>query len=263
MASEDRLMLFIPMYNCAPQIPRVLAQLDDDVLARFDEIFLVDNGSRDDTVEAALRAARGITRTKVVVAVNDANYGLGGSHKVAMARCLEQRHRGLVVFHGDDQGRIRDLLDALPSEDERAECVLGARFMPGSSLPGYAPLRIAVNVAFNGIFSAILGAPLWDLGSGLNYYSRAFIARRLWEGCADDLTFNYHLLARSVGAGASLAFVPISWREDDQVSNASLLPHGLSMLRIVTSLISSRGEFLRAPHSDFVGARSYRVVSPC
>ncbi len=259
---SERWMLFVPMYNCAPQIGRTLGQLTPELQARFAEVFVLDNGSTDGGPEAAMAAGAALTGTTVHVARNTANYGLGGSHKVAFQRCLEQGYDGLVVFHGDDQGHLADLADVLDRHPD-AECVLGARFMPGSRITGYAPHRIAANIAFNGIFSAMSRRALWDLGSGLNAYRRAFVARRLWEGCADDLTFNYHLILRTAAdPRIRVAFEPISWREDDQISNAKLWKHGRTMLRIVRRHSLARKRFLAADHSSHRGPRTYGILTP-
>lgn len=254
------LMLFIPMYNCAPQIPRVLAQVTPHYARQLAEVFVVDNGSTDGSREAALEAATAITDCPVLVVQNDGNYNLGGSHKVAMQRCIEQGYDGLIVFHGDDQGTLADLMDVLPDLDPDLDCVLGARFMPGSRLKGYSPIRIGANVVFNGIFSAITLRPLWDLGSGLNYYRREFLERRMWEKTGNDLTFNYFLILRTAVSDANIAFVPISWREDDQISNAKLVPHGIKMLKIIRDFTLRRRWWLEQRHDDFEGERGYTVV---
>lgn len=253
-----RWLLFIPMYNCAPQITRTLEQLTPALRGRFAEVFVVDNGSTDGGPEKALAYAREhLSDTTVRVVRNDNNLGLGGSHKVAFQHCLDAGHDGLFVFHGDDQGRLNDLVSEMDRFPD-TECVLGARFMWGSKLVGYAPHRILANVAFNAIFSAISLRVLWDLGSGLNYYSRAFVERRLWEGCAEDLTFNYHLILRTARiSGLSLAFVPISWREEDQVSNAKLFSHGVTMLGIVWNFLLFRGHFTRVDHSTAPRPRTW------
>ncbi len=257
-----RLLLFIPAYNCAPQITRVLDQIDP-THPHLAEVFVVDNGSTDGTPDAAARAAaRFGDDLPVVIARNDANYGLGGSHKVAFQRCLDGAFDGMIVFHGDDQGRLADLLPHLPALWSEHECVLGARFMPRSHLVGYAPHRIAVNVAFNALWSALSGAALWDLGSGLNAYRRDFVARRLWETCADDLTFNYHLILRSAAAGVPMAFVPISWREEDQVSNAKLTRHGMQMLRITRDLALRRRTLLQRDHRTVQPPRTWTPHTP-
>lgn len=257
----SRWMLFVPMYNCAPQITRTLAQVPPWI-DRFSEVFVVDNGSTDGGPERALAWAREhLPDANVVVVQNDQNQGLGGSHKVAFQRCLDQGYDGLIVFHGDDQGRLADLMPTL-DDDPEAECVLGARFMRGSSLQGYALHRILANFAFNGIFSAISRQALWDLGSGLNAYRRPFIERRLWEGCADDLTFNYHLILRTSRVpGLKIRFVPISWREDDQVSNAKLFKHGRSMLRIVRDFVRDPEGFCATDHSTAPRPRTWKALS--
>jgi glycosyltransferase involved in cell wall biosynthesis len=251
------------MYNCAPQVTRTLAQLTPAVQAHFEEILLVDNGSTDGGPDAAIEFAKAnLPGAPVVVVKNDNNLNLGGSHKVAFQRCLDQGYDGMFVFHGDDQGHLEDLLHAVDRHPD-AECVLGARFMRKSRISGYAPHRIAANVVFNGLFSAISKRALWDLGSGLNFYRRSFIERRLWEGCGDDLTFNYHLILRSAAVrDVSMAFVPISWREDDQVSNAKLYKHGVTMLRIVRDFVLSRERFVSTDHSTAPTPRTFTVLHP-
>ena len=246
-------LLFVPAYNCAPQLPRTLAQvaaLDPADRARFAEVMVVDNGSADGGPAVAVAwAAAHLRDVPVLVVRNDANYGLGGSHKVAFQRCLDQGHAGVIVLHGDDQGRLADLLPTVIADEGRTECVLGARFMRGSRLAGYSLHRVAANVVFDLLFSIATRAALWDLGSGLNAYTRAFLERRVWEGCADDLTFNYHLIVRTVRAGASIRFVPISWREEDQVSNAKLFRHGVTMLGILWRTLVSPAAFCATDHA--------------
>ncbi len=256
-----QLMLFVPMYNCAPQIRRTLGQLTPELQRRFAEVFVLDNGSTDGGPEVVLELAADLPHTALHVAKNTDNYGLGGSHKVAFQRCIDEGYDGLVVFHGDDQGRLADLMDVLEAHVPGMDCVLGSRFMRGSKISGYAPHRIAANVVFNGIFSAITLSSLWDLGSGLNFYTREFLEQGLWRKCADDLTFNYYLILQTASApDVRFSFVPISWREDDQVSNAKLFSHGQKMLRIISAFLRDRETFLWEDHSGFEGERTYEIL---
>ena len=48
---KDKIMVFIPVYNCEKQITRVLSQINDDVLTYVDEIIVVNNLSTDNTVK--------------------------------------------------------------------------------------------------------------------------------------------------------------------------------------------------------------------
>ena len=43
----SKILLFIPMYNCEKQIPRVLGQLTDEVCSYLSEVIVVNNRSTD------------------------------------------------------------------------------------------------------------------------------------------------------------------------------------------------------------------------
>jgi glycosyltransferase involved in cell wall biosynthesis len=161
------ILLFVPAYNCEKQIGRVIAQLDERVSRYFAEVIIVNNRSSDGTERAALEEIRRRRRSHVKVLRNRDNYGLGGSHKVAFAYALGAGHDHVAVLHGDDQGRIDDLLPLLEQGEHRAyDCLLGARFHPASRLVGYSRFRTLGNRVFNLPFSVVAGRRLYDLGAG-------------------------------------------------------------------------------------------------
>lgn len=252
MRADDRILVFVPMYNCAPQIPRVIAQfaqvkgLPDDLA-----VVCIDNRSTDSTLAEAERALDASpVKTKYLLRNND-NYGLGGSHKVAFAFARDHGFDYVVVLHGDDQGSIEDLVPELRSGAYRnVDALLGARFMPGSSLRGYSTLRTSANHVFNWIFSAVGRRRFYDLGSGLNMFRRAIFDDGFHLKFADNLTFNYYLVFGLADTGKSFRFFPINWREDDQVSNAKLYSQGLRMLRLLRQRLASRAGFHAAEHRD-------------
>ena len=142
----ERILLFIPAYNCEKQLPRVLDQLLDERVAEFvTECIVVNNRSTDSTEDAARRWMAAHPAAPVRLLRNNENYGLGGSHKVAFGYALEHGFDYLVVLHGDDQGDVRDLLGLLDSGAYRTcDCCLGSRFMKGSRITGYSPLPRSV-----------------------------------------------------------------------------------------------------------------------
>jgi len=247
---QDRILVFIPMYNCARQIGRVLAQLQNAaVAAHLDGVIGVDNGSTDETLAVARQALGAVPVRHRALLRNNDNYGLGGSHKVAIGYALEHGYSHLIVLHGDDQGSIADLLPYLESGAYReVDCLLGARFMPGSRLEGYSRLRTWANVVFNNIFSAVAGQRLYDLGSGLNLYRTAIFRNGFHLKFADNLTFNYYLILGTCLSNLSHRFFPLSWREDDQVSNAKLFRQGRQMLRLLAHRIVDADGFLNGEH---------------
>jgi glycosyltransferase involved in cell wall biosynthesis len=228
-------------------VVRVLDQFDDRVQQWVDTVMVVDNRSPDDTLDAAIARGRERLRTSRFIAWrNDDNYGLGGSHKAAFRYALEQGFDYLVVLHGDDQADIRDLLPQLESGAWRdADCLLGARFMPGSRLHGYSFVRTLGNRVYNALFSIVAGRRIYDLGSGLNLYRLAAFRDFYYKGYPDDLTFNYVMLLGSYHARQRVRFFPISWREEDQVSNVRLFRQAFKVLGLLAGFLLRRGAFLR------------------
>lgn len=246
----DRILLFIPCYNCAPQIERVLGQLAEIDPALFAEVLVLDNGSSDGTVERAISAAATLPMP-VTVARNRANYHLGGSHKAAFTYADKGGVSHVAVLHGDDQGRIADLVPLIEAgEHRRHDALLGARFAKGARLEGYSTIRTLGNRVFNLIFSGVSGRWVSDLGSGLNLFSRTVFADPAIVRASDDLRFNVYLLLQMIDAGRDLQFFPISWREEDQVSNVRLVSQSLRTLAIARDYALNRTRFRKADHRD-------------
>jgi dolichol-phosphate mannosyltransferase len=242
---KERLLVFIPCYNCERQIGRVLQQFSTVPLGTFHEILMLDNRSSDRTLEVAIGAISGMAGIQITVARNRENYNLGGSHKAAFAYAEARGFTHVVVLHGDDQGRIEDVLPVLASGAHRHhDACLGARFMAGSTIAGYSHTRRIGNRVFNLIFSIVLRRRVADLGSGLNVFSRTVFAPEVTTHLPDDLYFNPYLLVAMVDRRMRIAFFPISWREDDQVSNVRMASQALKTLGAAREYLTNR-RFLR------------------
>ena len=110
----EKLLVFIPAYNCEKQVTRVLSQLLDQRIAPWvGECIVVNNRSADGTEAAVQDWMARHPDAPVRLLRNDQNYGLGGSHKVAFGYAAAHGYEHLVVLHGDDQGAIADLLPIL------------------------------------------------------------------------------------------------------------------------------------------------------
>lgn len=263
---KSRILVFIPTYRCEKQVLRVIDQFDDQVQSWMDAVLLVDNRSPDRTLCAALeRGRQRFTQCRFIVWLNDENYGLGGSHKVAFRYAIDHAFDYLVVLHGDDQADIKDLLPQLAAgAHQEVDCLLGARFQAGSALQGYSWLRNVGNRIYNLLFSAVAGHIVHDLGSGLNVYRLAAFSDFHYQGFPDDLTFNYVMLLASYRRGQRVRFFPISWREEDQLSNVKLARQAVRVLALLVRFSLRRGsqarhEFRKKPPASYSGT----VVSAC
>ena len=230
----DKILLFIPAYNCENQIVRVLGQLNPAIMSMISKVIVVNNRSTDGTEEAVISFMRSHANLPITLLRNRENYGLGGSHKVAFSYAIEHGYTHVIVLHGDDQGQLSDFLPVIAKRYYRKhDCVLGARFMRGSKLEGYSLFRTFGNVVYDFLFAAVTRKRIYDLGSGLNMYSTEMLKSRFYERFPDNLMFNYAMIMASEYYGHDIRFYPISWREDDQVSNVKMADQAVKVLRML------------------------------
>ena len=231
---NDRILLFIPAYNCENQIVRVLDQLNPAIMAFITKVIVVNNRSTDNTEEAVIKYKQAHANMPITLLRNKDNYGLGGSHKVAFGYAIEHGYDYVMVLHGDDQGSISDFLPVLAKGYYRKhDCILGARFMLSSKLEGYSLVRTLGNIVYNFLFAFVTRKRIYDLGSGLNMYSVEMLKDGFYEKFPDNLMFNYLMILASEYYGHDIKFYPVSWREDDQVSNVKMFDQATKVLKML------------------------------
>ena len=241
-----RILLFIPMYNCEKQIVRVAEQLAGEIASFISEAIFVNNRSTDGGENAIIEKLKTMSLPfPAKVLRNNENYGLGGSHKVAFNYAIENGFDYVIVLHGDDQGSVCDFLPILRDGTFRNyDCVLGARFMRGATLKGYSKLRIWGNYAFNALFSAVVKTKIYDLGSGLNMYSVKTLKDGYFKKFPDTLYFNDCMILAYCFYSQKMLFVPISWREEDQVSNNKLFKFSVALLKMLKNYSANKENYI-------------------
>ena len=140
--------------------------------------------------------------------------------------------------------------------------MLGARFMQGSRLRGYSSLRKYGNIVYNNLFSLAVLHGIYDLGSGLNMYRLDAFQDFYYKTFPDDLSFNYVMLLASYARKHEIKYVPISWREEDQVSNVKLFSQSIKVLALLAGYFCRRNSFLKrelrsTQHSSYSGMIQY------
>lgn len=256
-------LLFIPVYNCENQITRVLDKIDNNSLNYISEILIVNNRSNDKTESAIINYCNCHMYLPVKLIQNDDNYNLGGSHKVAFQYAIENHFDYCIVLHGDDQGNIHDLLPYLESgEAYKYDSFLGSRFDSKSVLINYSKFRIWGNYIFNNIVSIALGKKITDLGSGLNMYKVDYLKSKFYMGFINSLTFNVYMLMYGVYSKSSFSFFPLSWREEDQISNAKFFKQSKEILKLVLKYIFTKnGLFNETQQNDLSKIiYSYKII---
>lgn len=236
-------LLFIPCYRCEKQIPRVLESIKG-LLYYFDEILVIDNVSPDKTREVAQSYIdQDPTLKSINVVTNPKNVGLGGTHKLAFQYALKEEFDHVIILHGDDQGNLSDMREELKiiSQIPLEKFCFGARFHPGSKLKGYSAFRILGNLIFNGLSSVLTRRMIFDLGgSGLNIFPMKLLKHHPFLEYSNDLTFHVYLLLNALKLKQQIEFIPVSWREDDQISNVKLTSQSFKLLKILINSLNKQ-----------------------
>jgi dolichol-phosphate mannosyltransferase len=249
---KDKILVAIPMYNCEKQIARVISQFDQEMTEFITEVLIIDNGSKDNGLEAAKTNLVKLTNLKVTLFQNCDNYSLGGTHKVAFNYAINNAFDYCVILHGDDQGSIHDLLPHLKSGEYRDyDCFLGARFHKDSKLEGYFWFRTFGNIVVNFLCSVACGHWVEDMGSGLNVFSTKYLSNKFYLYFPNDLTYNVYLLLYAVYSKAKFKFFPLLWREDDQVSNARMFKQGFQILGLLGQYLLNAKEIFSTEDNEY------------
>jgi glycosyltransferase involved in cell wall biosynthesis len=167
-AAQHPLSVVIPAYNEEGAIAEVLRDLAASIPGA--EIIVVNDGSTDETLGAALAAAA--TLTNVSVFSHRFNRGYGASLKTGMSRA---RGEYVAWFDADAEHRTSDLKSMFEKiSSERLAAVIGIRKSRSTSLVrggGKAIIRL---------LTIALGIPpVSDLNCGLRIFRRGTIANYL------------------------------------------------------------------------------------
>lgn len=244
--NKHEFLLAIPCYNCAPQIGRVLDKITPELQEQVEEIMVIDNRSTDDLGQKVLDYIASGKLEKLHLYRNCENYSLGGSHKIAFLKAESMGLTHVIILHGDDQADPADI-PSMISLIESGTCstVLGSRFNKDSKLVGYDWKRIAGNRALNVVYTILTGKHVEDLGSGLNIFAVADMDQSRYLNFADRLTFNFELLLDLIDRKVNFVYCPITWREEDQTSNARNFRVGWTALKNVAHWRFARKSFFK------------------
>lgn len=228
-----KILLAIPCYNCETQVSRMIKKLAQSKTFES-EIVFINNKSQDQTRDVILNDSLRLPN-KVSLLDNKANFGLGGSFKIATSYGLTKNYDYMIFLHGDDQASVEDIEKLLIEieKDTSLEILFGARFMRRSKLKNYSKLRIFGNLVINFIFSLFTRKKIVEIGSGLNVYKLASLKKLNYESWPNHIAFDVDLLLDATSQKLNYKFFPISWEEEDQVSNAGNLSTGLLVLKML------------------------------
>jgi len=242
MPHKPRIVAVMPAYNAETTLERTVGDIPAGTV---DEIILVDDCSRDRTVEVALRL--GLT-----VIQHQRNTGYGGNQKTCYTEALRRGADIVVMIHPDYQYDSR----VIPVAAElirlgNVDFVMGSRIRTrAEALEGGMPVwKYIANRCLTIFENVILGQNLGDFHSGFRAYRRDVLETVPWSLNSDDFVFDTQFLAQSVFFGFRLGDIPVPVRYFAEASSINFrrsTRYGLLTLWVMLQFCLNRLGLLRS-----------------
>jgi glycosyltransferase involved in cell wall biosynthesis len=238
-----RIVVVMPAYNAEATLERTWRDLPRDCV---DEVILVDDASRDRTVEIA-------RRLNLTVVEHERNRGYGGNQKTCYRTALDRGADIVAMIHPDYQYDAR-LLSLMVGFIDFGICdlVLGSRIRSrGEALAGGMPAwKYAANRALTIVENAVLGQNLGDFHSGFRVYARRVLETVPFEQNSDDFVFDSQFLAQAAHFGFRIGDVPVPARYFAEASSINFrrsVTYGLGTLGVLGRFVAHRAGLRRSP----------------
>lgn len=221
-----RALVVLPTYNEAANVVEVLGRIRSSVPEA--DVLVVDDASPDGTAELAEEAGRELGGIHILR--RPGKSGLGPAYRAGFRWGLERGYDAFVEMDADlshDPAALPDLLGGL----NRANLVIGSRYVPGGSIPNWSTHRRLLSEWGNRYAALMLGMSVKDLTAGFRAYDAATLrAVELDKVRADGYGFQIEMAFRTRVAGGVVAETPI--RFVDRVEGESKM----SMRTVVEAL---------------------------
>jgi dolichol-phosphate mannosyltransferase len=203
-----RPLVVIPTYNERDNLPILVPRLLAIAELR---VLVVDDASPDGTGAVADQLAA--RHDRVTVLHRTGPRGLGLSYIDAMRHALRGDATHIVQMDADlshDPADVPRLLSA----GERADLVIGSRYVPGGRVENWPASRILLSAFANRYVRLITRLGVRDCTSGFRCWRRAALAGLPLDRISSDgYAFVVELTWEAVSAGCSVEEVPITFVE--------------------------------------------------
>jgi dolichol-phosphate mannosyltransferase len=210
MESPARVWLVLPTYNEAENLEAFVAAARE-MLPASRRLLIVDDSSPDGTGRIADRLAA--VHGDVEVLHRPRKEGLGPAYIAGFRRALAGGAELVLEMDSDfshSPAYVPRMLDAA----ERADLVIGSRYVPGGGVTDWGPLRRAISRGGSIYSRLVLGVGVNDLTGGFKCFRREVLeAIDLGAITARGYAFQVEVTYRAIRAGFRVVEVPIVFRE--------------------------------------------------
>lgn len=244
MIKGKKVVVVMPAYNAERTIEKTWREVLDQEIV--DLVIVVDDASRDGTVELARRLER------VVVHVHERNRGYGANQKTCYRLALDNGADIVVMVHPDYQYTPK-LIPAMAGlvASGLYPCVLASRILGGQALAGGMPLwRYVANRGLTLAGNVLLGTKISEFHTGYRAFARELLERLPLAANSDDFVFDNQILAETVWLGHPIGEVscPTSYTpEASSINFRRSVRYGFGCLGTALSFRLAKWGWVRSP----------------
>jgi glycosyltransferase involved in cell wall biosynthesis len=226
MLSQKKIVVVLPAYNAAATLEKTCSEIPREIV---DEVILVDDGSKDETVAIA-------SRLGLKVKVHEKNLGYGGNQKTCYRLAIEAGADVVIMLHPDYQYSPR-LVAAMASMivSGHYDIVMGSRILGGGALLGGMPLyKYIANRFLTAAQNLLMGTKLSEFHTGYRAFTREVIETLPLETCSNDFVFDNQMLGLAVDAGFRIGEISCPTRYFEEASSINFsrsVVYGLGVLK--------------------------------
>lgn len=226
MAASPRVAVVMPAYNAEETLEKTYADIPKD---HVDDVILVDDASRDRTVEIARNLG-------LHVVVHPANRGYGANQKTCYRTALERGADIVIMVHPDHQYDPRVIPDLLATlQASGCDAAFGSRMLGGRPIQGGMPKwKYLGNIFLTAVENATFLIYLTEYHSGFRAYTRRFLETVNFEANSDGFVFDTEIIAQAMAKRLTIREIPIETRYFDEASQIAFGPsvrYGLEILK--------------------------------
>lgn len=235
MIDKQKIAVVMPAYNAALTLEKTVAEIDRRVA---DDIIVVDDCSRDDTVARA--KALGLH-----VHLHENNLGYGGNQKSCYRLALERGADIVIMVHPDYQYDPR-LVPAMAYMVASGiyDAVLASRILGGGALAGGMPLyKYVSNRALTAFQNFLTGLKLSEYHTGYRAFSRKVLETLPLEENSNDFVFDNQMLCQLAAFGFRIGELSCPTKYFPEASSISFKRssiYGLGVLGSTFQLVTHR-----------------------
>jgi glycosyltransferase involved in cell wall biosynthesis len=226
MINNKKIVVVLPAYNAALTLKRTYDEIPFDIV---DDVVLVDDCSKDNTVEVA--KSIGIKH----VISHEKNKGYGGNQKTCYDKALSLGADIVVMLHPDYQytPKLIHSLTYLLAHD-LYPAAFGSRILGKGALKGGMPMyKYIFNRCLTLTQNILIGQKLSEYHTGYRVFSREILEKINYHANSDDFVFDNQMISQIFYAGFSIAEVTCPTKyfpEASSINFSRSMKYGLGVL---------------------------------